>query len=159
MINKIKIKPCASLPGQGVKMSNVSQNSCLHGTSWSWIFMWWKTLFKVYIWIIWTTVWYQILIFRILKLLDLQNIAQLKRKRKLIMGAEFVTFDNAVNAMPLLCRVSYEGAAYMAVLKNFLCLFYYLRIIRRADYRAEITVVQFTISFLEISQCRHITPW
>ena len=28
----------------------------------------------------------------------------------------------------------------MAVLKNFLCLFYYLRIIRRADYRAEITV-------------------
>ena len=43
-------------------------------------------------------------------------------------------------AMPLLCRVLYEGAAYMAVLKNFLCLFYYLRIIRRADYRAEITV-------------------
>ena len=36
-----------------------------------------------------------------------------------------------------LCRVFYEGAAYMAVLKNFLCLFYYLRIIRRADYRAE----------------------
>ena len=57
------------------------------------------------------------------------------------MGAEFVTFDNAVNAMPLLCRVLYEGAAYMAVLKNFLCLFYYLRIIRRADYRAEITVM------------------
>ena len=57
------------------------------------------------------------------------------------MGAEFVTFDNAVNAMPLLCRVLYEGAAYMAVLKNFLCLFYYLRIIRHADYRAEITVV------------------
>ena len=59
------------------------------------------------------------------------------------MGAEFVTFDNAVNAMPLLCHVLYEGAAYMAVLKNFLCLFYYLRslrIIRRADYRAEITV-------------------
>ena len=56
------------------------------------------------------------------------------------MGAEFVTFDNAVNAMPLLCRVLYEGAAYMAVLKNFFCLFYYLRIIRRADYRAEITV-------------------
>ena len=56
------------------------------------------------------------------------------------MGAEFVTFDNAVNAMPLLCRVLYEGAAYMAVLKNFLCLFYYLRIICRADYRAEITV-------------------
>ena len=55
------------------------------------------------------------------------------------MGAEFVTFDNAVNAMPLLCRVLYEGAAYMAVLKNFLCLFYYLRIIRRVDYRAEIT--------------------
>ena len=27
MINKIKIKPCASLPGQGVKMSNVSQNA------------------------------------------------------------------------------------------------------------------------------------
>ena len=72
---------------------------------------------------IWTTVWYQILIFRILKLLDLQNIAQLKRKRKLIMGAEFVTFDHAVNAMPLLCRVLYEGAAYMVVLKNFLCLF------------------------------------
>ena len=70
----------------------------------------------------------------------MQNIAQLKRKKKLIMGAEFVTFDNAVNAMPLLCRVLYEGAAYMAVLKNFLCLFYYLRIIRRADYRAEITV-------------------
>ena len=59
------------------------------------------------------------------------------------MGAEFVTFDNAVNAMPLLCRVLYEGAAYMAVLKNFLCLFYYLRIIRRADYRAEITVTHF----------------
>ena len=56
------------------------------------------------------------------------------------MGAEFVTFDNAVNAMPLLCRVLYEGAAYIAVLKNFVCLFYYLRIIRRADYRAEITV-------------------
>ena len=33
------------------------------------------------------------LFFRILKVLDLQNIAQLKRKRKLIMGAEFVTFD------------------------------------------------------------------
>ena len=118
MINKIKIKPCASLPGQGVKMSNVSQNGGLHGTWWSWIFMWSKTFFKVYIQIIWTTVWYQILIFRILKLLDLQNIAQLKRKRKLIMGAEFVTFDNAVNAMPLLCHVLYEGAAYMAVLKN-----------------------------------------
>ena len=56
------------------------------------------------------------------------------------MGAEFVTFDNAVNAMPLLCRVLYEGAAYMAVLKNFLCLFYNLRIICHADYRAEITV-------------------
>ena len=56
------------------------------------------------------------------------------------MGAEFVTFDNAVNAMPLLCRVLYEGAAYMAVLKNFLYLFYYLRIIRRADYWVEITV-------------------
>ena len=52
------------------------------------------------------------------------------------MGAEFVTFDNAVKAMLLLCRVLYEGAAYMAVLKNFLCLFYYLWIIRRADYRA-----------------------
>ena len=78
--------------------------------------------------------------FCILKLLDLQNIAQLKRKRKLIMGAEFITFDNAVNAMPLLCRVLYEGAAYMAVLKNFLCLFCYLRIIRRADYQVEITV-------------------
>ena len=39
----------------------------------------------------------------------------------------------------LLCRVLYEGAAYMAVLKNFLCLFYYLRIIRRVDYQAEIT--------------------
>ena len=39
------------------------------------------------------------------------------------MVAEFVTFDNAVNAMPLVCRVLYEGAAYMAVLKNFLCFF------------------------------------
>ena len=58
------------------------------------------------------------------------------------MGAEFVTFDNAVNAMPLLCRVLYEGAAYLAVLKNLLCLFYYLRIIRRVDYRAEITVTK-----------------
>ena len=57
------------------------------------------------------------------------------------MGAEFVTFDNAVNAMPLLCRVLYKGAAYLAVLKNFSCHFYYLRIIRRADYRAEITVL------------------
>ena len=76
-------------------------------------------------------------------MLGLENIAQLKRKRKLItcMGAEFITFDNAVDAMPLLCRVLYEGAAYMAVLKNFLCLFYYLRIICRADYRAEITVL------------------
>ena len=107
MINKIKIKPCASLPGQGVKMSNVSQNGGLHGTWWSWIFMWPKTLFQVYIQIIWTTVWYQILIFRILKLLDLQNIAQLKRKRKLIMGAEFVTFDNAVNAMACRCYAAY----------------------------------------------------
>ena len=105
MINKIKIKPCASLPDQGVKMSNVSQNADLHGTWWSWIFMWSKTLFKVYFSIIWTTVWYQILIFCIiLKLLDLQNIAQLKRKRKLIMGAKFVTFDNAVNAMPRIIR-------------------------------------------------------
>ena len=34
----------------------------------------------------------------------MQNIAQLKRKRKLIMGAEFVTFDNAVNAMPRIIR-------------------------------------------------------
>ena len=49
MINKIKIKPCASLPGQGVKMSNVNQNGGLHGTWWSWIFMWSKTLFKVYL--------------------------------------------------------------------------------------------------------------
>ena len=49
--------------------------------------------------------------------------------------------------MPLLCHVLYEGAAYMAVLKNFLCLFYYLRIIRRADYQAEITVVSQTTCF------------
>ena len=66
------------------------------------------------------------------------------------MGAEFVTFDNAVNAMPLLCCVLYEGAAYMAVLKNFLCLFYYLRIIRRADYRAEITVLIF-------AECKNVS--
>ena len=65
------------------------------------------------------------------------------------MGAEFVTFDNAVNAMPLLCRVLYEGAAYMAVLKNFLCLFYYMRIIHRADYRAEITVIILLLSLFE----------
>ena len=29
--NKVKIKPCARLPGQGVKMSNVSQNGSCHG--------------------------------------------------------------------------------------------------------------------------------
>ena len=87
------------------------------------------------------------------------------------MGAEFVTFDNAVNAMPLLCRVLYEGAAYMAVLKNFLCLFYYLRIIRRADYRAEITVFQDVIKCISIHHshnwrihgdecvlCKHYNP-
>ena len=67
------------------------------------------------------------------------------------MGAEFVTFDNAVNAMPLLYRVLYEGAGYMAVLKNFLCLFYYLRIIHRADYRAEITVYN-------VSDCQFSAP-
>ena len=60
----------------------------------------------------------------------------IKMKRKLIMGAEFVTFDNAVNAMLRIIR----GAAFLAVLKTFLCLFYYLRIIRRADYRVEIMV-------------------
>ena len=32
-------------------------------------------------------------------MLDLHKIAQLKRKRKLIMGAEFITCDNAVNAL------------------------------------------------------------
>ena len=132
MINKIKIKPCASLPGQGVKMSNVSQNGGLHGTWWSWIFMWSKTLFKVYIWIIWTTVWYQILIFRILKLLDLQNIAQLKRKRKLIMGAEFVTFDNAVNTMPSILRRCGLNGCTQKLFMSFLL---------PADYRAKITVI------------------
>ena len=54
------------------------------------------------------------------------------------MGAEFVTFDNAVNAMLRIIR----RCGLYGCTQNFLCLFYYLRIIRRADYRAEITVVQ-----------------
>ena len=40
MINKIKIKPCASLPGQGVKMSNVSQNVELWTVSPNPLFAW-----------------------------------------------------------------------------------------------------------------------
>ena len=37
------------------------------------------------------------------------------------MGAQFVTFDNAVNAMPLLCRVLYEGAGlYSCTQKLFM---------------------------------------
>ena len=59
-----------------------------------------------------------------------------KRKRKLIMGAEFVTFDNAVNTMPHILRIC---GLYGCTQKLFMS-FYYLRIIRRADYRAEITV-------------------
>ena len=58
----------------------------------------------------------------------------------------------------ILCRVFYEGAAYMAVLKNFLCLLNYLRIIRRADYRAEITVgiAHSTSQNVSLKQMAHI---
>ena len=59
-------------------------------------------------------------------MLDLQNIAQLKRKRKLITGAEFVTFDNTVNAIVrIIRRCGLSGCTQ----KTFLCLF-----LLHADY-------------------------
>ena len=59
-------------------------------------------------------------------MLDLQKIAQLKRKRKLITGAEFITFDNTANAMVRIIPKC-------LLLKTFLL---------PADYRAEITVLR-----------------
>ena len=52
------------------------------------------------------------------------------------MGAEFVTFDNAVNAMVCFIR----RCGFSGFTQNIFMSFYYLRIIRRAVYWAEITV-------------------
>ena len=72
-------------------------------------------------------------------MLDLQNVAQLKRKRKLIMGAELVTFENTVNAIVrIIQRCGLSGCT-----QNFFMSFfkYYMQIICRVDYWAEITVI------------------
>ena len=69
-------------------------------------------------------------------MLNLQKIAQLQRKKQLIMGAEFITFDNAVNDMVhIIQRCGLSGGT-----QNFFISFLLPAVIRCADYWAEIRV-------------------
>ena len=63
-------------------------------------------------------------------------MVRLQQKRKLIIGANFVTFVYAVNAMVR----TIQRYVLSDSTQNYLMSFCYVLIIRRTDYRAEIEV-------------------